>query len=134
VRLPDPPRRETGENMIPLINVVFLLLIFFMLAGVLAAPEPFRIQPPASQSDARLENRDWTLLVTADGQLALDGEVLPQSALEPAVARLLEEHPDARIKLKADGDITARALIEVMDALRRAGAERVTLLTRRSAG
>jgi biopolymer transport protein ExbD len=134
VRLPDTPRRVAGENVIPLINVVFLLLIFFMLAGALAAPEPFRVEPPASRSDAALENRDRTLLLSADGRLALDGAPLPRDALEPAVAGLLEQHPGARLKLKADADVTAATLIDVMDALRSAGAQRVTLVTRRTSG
>jgi len=45
-RRPDP----TEERVLPLINVVFLLLIFFMLAGSLSVTEPFDIEPPASQS------------------------------------------------------------------------------------
>jgi biopolymer transport protein ExbD len=134
VRLPDTPRRVAGENMIPLINVVFLLLIFFMLAGALAAPEPFRVEPPVSRSDAALANGDRTLLLSADGQLALDGAPLPRGALEPTVAALLEQHPDARLKLKADADTTAETLIDVMDALGSAGAQRVTLVTRRTSG
>lgn len=133
MRLPDPQRRAAGENMIPLINIVFLLLIFFMLAGTLSAPEPFRVEPPASRSDTALENREWTLLVGADGQLALDGELLGRERLGEAVANTLAANPEARLKLKADADITAVALVEVMDALRAAGAERVILLTQQAA-
>lgn len=132
MRLPEPARREVGENMIPLINVVFLLLIFFMLAGALAAPEPFAVQPPAASSDAALEDRDWTLLLAADGALAFEGELLPLEDLGAAVAGVLEQHPEARLKLKADADVAAAELVEVMDVLREAGAERVTLLTQKA--
>lgn len=132
MRLPELQRREMGENMIPLINVVFLLLIFFMLAGTLAAPEPLQIRPPAAISDAALESREWMLLLSADGELALDGVVLPAEALAATVSKLLQEHPDARLKLKADADLTVTKLIQVMDALRAAGAERVILLTQKA--
>src|SRR5690606_22728822 len=107
--------------------------IFFMLAGTLSAPEPFQVKPPASHSDTALENRDWTLLVAADGQLALDGEPLGRERLGEAVANVLATNPDARLKLKADADVTAIALVEVMDDLRAAGAERVILLTQQAA-
>lgn len=132
MRLPETKQREQGENMIPLINVVFLLLIFFMLAGALAMPEPFAVQPPAASSDVSLENRDWTLLLAASGELALDGGLLSLDELGAAVDRVLQEYPDAQLKLKADADVAAAALLEVMDVLRAAGAQRVTLLTQKA--
>lgn len=132
MRLPESARREMGENMIPLINVVFLLLVFFMLAGALAVPEPFAVQPPTAASAAALENRDWTLLLAADGSLALDGELLALDELKEAVSGILQRQPGARLKLKADAAVAATRLIELLDALRTVGAEQVLLLTQKS--
>ena len=48
----EPPRpRNEDERILPLINVVFLLLIFFMLAGRLSASDPFQVEPPRSSAD-----------------------------------------------------------------------------------
>ncbi|MCG8693196.1 MAG: biopolymer transporter ExbD, partial [Minwuiales bacterium] len=51
-------RRSDDDRILPLINVVFLLLIFFMLAGRLSAGDPFRVDPPASVSADPAEQRD----------------------------------------------------------------------------
>lgn len=46
-----PPRKPRAETIIPMINVVFLLLIFFMLTAQIAPPEPFEITPPESSAE-----------------------------------------------------------------------------------
>lgn len=130
MQLPQPKRREMGENMIPLINVVFLLLIFFMLTGMLAAPEPFQVQPPNSRSDAETTEREGTLLLAADGRLALDGEELAREALPATLHQRLAAQPDLRLKLKADAEVTAPMLMDLLDELREVGVKRLTLLTR----
>ncbi len=126
----EPPRpRNDEERILPLINVVFLLLIFFMLAGRLAASDPFEIAPPRSASEGPVATQDLLVLVGADGRLALDGEVLDEAALEAAVAERLSKDGDARVRLKADGRAEATDVVAVMELLRGAGVERLKLLT-----
>ena len=126
----EPPRpRNDEERILPLINVVFLLLIFFMLAGKLAVSDPFEIAPPRSASEGPAEMQELLVLVGADGKLALDGEVLEEAALEAAIAERLSATEDARVRLKADGRAEATQVIAVMELLRAAGVERLKLLT-----
>jgi len=126
----EPPRpRNDEERILPLINVVFLLLIFFMLAGRLAASDPFEIAPPRSASEGPAATQDLLVLVGADGRLALDGEILEEAALEAAVAERLAANDGARVRLKADGRAEATDVVAVMELLRAAGVERLKLLT-----
>jgi biopolymer transport protein ExbD len=126
----EPPRpRNDEERILPLINVVFLLLIFFMLAGRLAVSDPFEIAPPRSASEAPAETQDLLVLVGDDGRLALDGEVMEQAKLKAAVAERLSDNEDARVRLKADGRAAATDVVAVMELLREAGVERLKLLT-----
>src|SRR3546814_5580799 len=74
-------RQDGEENIVPLINIVFLLLIFFMLTGNLAPPEPFDIDPPASLSEAEAGERPVTVSVAADGRIALDGRQVEAAGL-----------------------------------------------------
>lgn len=125
-----PPRpRSDEERILPLINVVFLLLIFFMLAGKLAASDPFDIAPPVSGSEASPGAEELTVLLGADGTLALDGAVIAAAALEAAVAERLSGDETTRVRLKADGRAEATRVVAVMERLRAAGVERLTLLT-----
>ncbi len=130
MRLPQPRRREVGEPVIPLINIVFLLLIFFMLAGTFTTPEPFAVDPPEARSGDAAEDDEGVVLLGADGALAFEGEELADlDALERAVERRLDGEPGLQLRLKADGDAASHRLLDVMDRLRDAGAERLLLLT-----
>ncbi len=130
MRFPQPARRQFGEPVIPLINIVFLLLIFFMLAGTFTAPEPFSVDPPEARSGTPADDDEGVVLLGPDGALAFEGEEVEDGeALERAVARRLEEEPELALRLKADGNVASHRLLDVMDRLRDAGAERVLLLT-----
>jgi len=121
--------RNDEERILPLINIVFLLLVYFMLAGRISATDPFRIEPPRSASEAPIESQESVVLVSADGRLALDGEVMERAALEAAIAERMSQDPAPRIRLKADGRAEATGVVAVMEWLREAGVERLKLLT-----
>lgn len=130
MRLPETPRRAFGEPVIPLINVVFLLLIFFMLAGTFTTPQPFRVDPPEARSGKSEQGREDVVLLGADGELAFAGETLEDDdALVGVVEQRLQSDSDFRLRLKADGRVSSRRLLDIMDRLREAGAERLLLLT-----
>ena len=129
MRFENPRPRNDEERVLPLINVVFLLLIFFMVAGRLAPSDPFPIAPPPTAHGEAAEVRDMLVLVAADGRLALDGEVLAEAALEAAVTGRLADEAATEVRLKADGGAEAVRVVEVMELLRDAGVERLRLLT-----
>ncbi|RMD63105.1 MAG: biopolymer transporter ExbD [Alphaproteobacteria bacterium] len=129
IQPPRPRTRNEEERILPLINVVFLLLIFFMLAGRLAASDPFEITPPRSASEGPAETKELLVLVGADGQLALDGVVMEEGPLKAAVSDRLVGAGTPRVRLKADGRAEATRVVAVMELLREAGVERLRLLT-----
>ena len=129
MRFARPRPRNDDERILPLINVVFLLLIFFMLAGRFSAADPFQIDPPRSASDGVATERDILVLVGADGRLALDGEIIEEAALGAAVANRLSPDKKVQLWLKADGGAETTRVVEVMELLRAAGAQRLRLLT-----
>ena len=117
--------RNDDDSILPLINVVFLLLIFFMIAGHLTSADPFAIAPPQSESGADPDADRFLILVSRDGRLALNGEVMTEDALLRALA------PDAAgmVRIKADGDVNAVQVIGLMERLRDAGLTQLQLLT-----
>jgi biopolymer transport protein ExbD len=129
MHFPEPRPRNDEERILPLINVVFLLLIFFMLAGRLAASDPFQISPPASDSEGPAARHEFVVLVGADGRLALDNREIQAEALQDAVAERMAANRDAKVRLKADGEAAANDVVGVMELLRDAGVERLKLLT-----
>jgi biopolymer transport protein ExbD len=69
VEIREPERRTPPESIVPMINVVFLLLIFFLMTATIAPPEPFKVTPPESTAEEAAEV-DQPLFVRADGRLA----------------------------------------------------------------
>ncbi|MEO0983007.1 MAG: biopolymer transporter ExbD [Pseudomonadota bacterium] len=122
------PEREL-VNITPLIDVVFILLVFFMLAGAIEPSEPFPLAPAASSSEIRGDVQDFVVLVDADGQIALDDQVLTRETLADAVNQALVAKPGALIQLKPDGGADAVEVIEIMEEIRDAGAGYIVLLT-----
>jgi biopolymer transport protein ExbD len=126
----DPPRPQNqDERILPLIDVVLMLLIFFMLAGKLAASDPIKTDPPISASEAKAERRELVVIIGADGRLAVNGTVVEDDAFKSVFGKVLEGKPSPQVWLKADGKTDSVKVIELMDVLREAGVERLKLLT-----
>jgi biopolymer transport protein ExbD len=125
--------------VVPLINIVFLLLIFFMLAGSLRSVEPFAVElPKASSSEHEPQGKEGekqqqqkgeeeasVLFVGANGELALDGRRLDEDAL---VASLSARSGGDSLQLHADARIPARRFLPLLDRLRGAGVTELELV------
>ena len=123
------PRGNGDESVLPLTNVVFLLLIFFMLAGRLASPEAFEIKPPISTSEAQARRDGLEIQIAANGEIALDGKAVDMETLEQRVGEQIEASPGLALRLKADGAGDATRVVAVMQVLRDAGGEKLRLIT-----
>ncbi len=120
-------RRASDDNLIPLINVVFLLLIFFMVAGQFGQPLPDHIAAPASTSDQRLEMAPVSLRLDRDLRLTLNDRPVTVDSLAAGLQELATDPAALRVVLKADRAIRAADLDAVLQVLRAQGIARVTL-------
>ena len=122
------PAADSEANLIPLINVVFLLLIFFMLAGQIAPTESITLAPPRSDSPQSARAAPLVLLIDRTGRISLDGEPLDDTTLTERVAEILADGPP-HLQIKADATLEALRLVDLLEQLRAAGAENIDLLT-----
>jgi biopolymer transport protein ExbD len=124
------PRRARGsddDRILPLVNIVFLLLIFFMVAGELTRADPFDIAPPRSASEGAAPEGPPLVLAGAGGRLALDGAQMARPALLAALPGRLGA--EGRLRLKVDGRAEAARIVALLAALKAAGARDIRLLT-----
>ena len=121
------------DRIMPLINIVFLLLIFFLVAGAIREVEPVDVDPPRSLVEAESEAAPLTIYVSADGRLALGDNVLPDDVFNAAVTEAVTTDPEQAIRIVADRNVDSAKVITVLEALRSAGASRVKLTTRMQA-
>lgn len=130
MKIPLPTEETWTElSVVPLVNVVFLLLIFFMLVGQVSSPEALDVQPPTSTSGTDPADETIKILLTRDGQIAVERVVVPASRVTQRVAAILAERPAAAFQVKADARVEAVTMIRTMERLRAAGVEQLTLLT-----
>ncbi|HEY7883453.1 MAG TPA: biopolymer transporter ExbD [Cellvibrionaceae bacterium] len=124
-RRPD----QSEERILPLINVVFLLLIFFMIAGTLSVTEPFDIKPTHSDTEAQVATDTLRILLGHQGQLALQEKTVTEVFLLTEVGKKIASNPSTRVQLKADGRVAGNKVVQLMERLREAGVEKLQLLT-----
>ncbi|MEM7529875.1 MAG: biopolymer transporter ExbD [Pseudomonadota bacterium] len=121
-----PSRVDDDDRVLPLINIVFLLLIFFMVVGRLSAADPFEIVPPTSTSTGEPPNEPLLIAIGPEGQLALNGELIEEAAM---LERIGAAEEGEEIRIKSDGRVSAVTVVTLMERLRLAGVSSVRLMT-----
>lgn len=119
---PARPARQPRESIVPMINVVFLLLVFFLMTAQIAPPEPFPVTPPDAADSSPSTASDIVLFVAADGTPARDGVV--------GDAALAGLPPGTPLTIRADRALPAPALARLLARLAAQGVTDVALITR----
>lgn len=123
-------RIHSHLDIAPLIDIVFLLLVFFMLTSTFLVPEAIELELPESASATITEITPITVALNASGELALNGEPIQLNALRLAIEPLIADNgDDASITLKSDANTKVQQLLKVMDEIRAAGGDNVALAT-----
>lgn len=131
--LGDRRRGDAGRflaeiNVVPLVDVVLVLLIIFMVT----APLMYRgidIDLPRSAVNTIKPDERVVLTVSRDRAIYLDKERIARMMLDETLAKLARSRPDLTLYLRADRDVPYGAVVEVMDAVKRAGIERLGMIT-----
>ncbi len=119
--------------MVPMINVAFLLLTFFLLLGRFGRPDILGVDPPrATRAAPASVGEADVLLLARDGRMALGREPIESRDLAMRAAAWQAEHPGEALRVKADAAAEAVDLVERLEILRDAGVAEVRLLTRPS--
>lgn len=118
--MPDP--------LVSLIDVVFFLLVFFMLVGRMDATAPFDVAPPISLLGEDLPTGGLTVSVGEDGRMALDGVELDQAALLARLAALHDSQPDLLVRVNAHAALRLSVLLPLVAEIEGAGISDVVLV------
>jgi len=125
---------ETVENveinLSPLIDMVFLLLIFFMVTTVFVEETGVDVQKPTAASAEDLQRNSILIAITADGAVVYGGKSISINAVRGTVKRLIEGR-DMPVILLADREADAGLVVDVIDECKLAGAEQVSIAAQR---
>lgn len=101
MKLRRPPAREPMETIVAMIDVVFFLLVFFMLIGRMDATSPFEVVPPLALTGVELPGGGVMVAVAEDGRRALNGVEMGEAAILDALAERAAEDPAVPVRLNA---------------------------------
>ena len=121
---------EIKPDLTPLIDGVFLLLIFFMVTTIFARPISLKVELPPAQHAIEVKERHVKLYVTEKGQMDLEGSELSLDALESELKSYTEAGQELRLTILVDRNAHHGHTLEAMEAAQRAGINKVYLATK----
>jgi len=126
------PRRRSGTllNLTPLIDLVFLLLIYFMLTSHFVEEESIAIELPKAESSASAEEDGFVeILASPEGKLLLNGAEIAPEGLETALRAALTAPEKHSVRLRGDRGTRLGLAVQVIDAARKTGSRSLDILT-----
>ena len=120
-----------GMDLAPLIDVVFLLLIFFLLTAVFVKPS-IPLDLPKSETAKVIDKPEVSVTIKKDGSIMLNDDDILLPELYAALSKIYRDLlRDRDMSLMADKEVPFGRVIEVMDIAKRAGVENISVLTER---
>lgn len=123
-------RRKALINITSLIDVVFLLLLFFVVTSTFLERPGLDLSLPSASSAEAAAREEATVVVTQGGGILVEGAPVEEAGLERAIAAALEGRASRRVVLEVDERVIHGRVVMVMDAARRAGARGLVIATR----
>jgi biopolymer transport protein ExbD len=125
---------EVNINMGPLVDMVFLLLIFFVVTTSFVKETGIDVQRSTAATAERKDRGNIMLGVSADGLIYMEGKRIDVRSVRALVERALAEDPESGVVIVADKDSNTGTVVQAMDQCRLAGATNVSLAARQDAG
>jgi biopolymer transport protein ExbD len=114
----------------PLVDIVFQLLLFFLLTSQFIQQPGLKIELPRAQHARPQDRLDIIIAITKDNVIFLNGIQTNYDTLPTQLLNLLHNNPKKIVIIKADKDARVQSVVSVMDIAKRCNAEGVTLSTR----
>ena len=122
-------RRHTHMDIAPLVDVVFQLLLFFMLTSHFLGEPAVKVRLPESQTAQVVEEGELVITVTREGEVYLGAERIELEALGVALKEAKESGAASSVRIRSDRDASVGLLMRVVDEVRGAGIKSFAIST-----
>jgi len=126
-------RPAAPVDLTPLIDVVFQLLVFFLLTSAFINPG-ISVQLPDAETGERSDDVGISISVDRDGRIVIDKEEVPLERLESVLLAASGGSADVPVAIWGDVGVPYGTLVEILDTCRKAGLKNVVLMVRRGGG
>jgi biopolymer transport protein ExbD len=124
--------KGTGLNLTPLIDIVFLLLVFFLLTTQFIEEDGIGVKLPSSNSVTTRDRDEVAIAITRQGDLFVQGQRLPLDGLTAKLEEVLGA--DTTVVVRGDREVGLQTLVSVMEKAKQAGAARLVVATLQEGG
>ena len=129
MKLQDKPKRKVRINITSLIDVLFILLIFFMVTSTFLEQPGMKLELPKAKS-ANVENvENMVVYIDADRQVFLNDKPVAIDRLEKQLAELINKNEDPTLVLRADKTVPHGLVVMAMDIAKQVGFNRLVVAT-----
>lgn len=125
-------RARNNMSITPLVDVVFLLLLFFALTLHFSPEEAISVELPTSSSAKKQAETKTILTVTSEGAIRLNGKDVPAESLETELVSLRKIDEKQAVQVRTDQKVEVDKLVAIIDAIRNAGFQHFDLMTQQN--
>ncbi len=118
---------EVEINLTPMLDVVFIMLIFFIVTAVFVKDPGVQVTRPSAVTAFIPEKGSIFIAVTAQNEIWVDKRSVGPEGVRAAIERLHTENPEGGVVIQADGEAANEFVVNVMDAAKAAGIDDVTI-------
>ncbi len=122
-----PAQDETELDMTPMLDIVFIMLIFFIVTTSFVKESGVAVSSPQAQTASQQENTNIFIAITAGGEVWVDRRAVDPRSVRAIVARLHADNPEGSVIIQSDEEASTGMLVEVMDQVRLAGVEKIAI-------
>jgi biopolymer transport protein ExbD len=123
----DRRKSESEVNLTPMLDVVFIMLIFFIVTASFVKESGIEISRPGASTAVRKEKGNILIAISANDQIWMNRRQVDPRALRANIERAHAENPQGSVVIQADTNAKTGLLVKVMDAARMAGVKDVSL-------
>ena len=120
-------KSESEVNLTPMLDVVFIMLIFFIVTASFVKESGIEISRPGASTAVRKERGNILIAISANDQIWMNRRQVDPRALRANIERAHAENPQGAVIIQADKAAKTGLLVQVMDAARSAGVKNVSL-------
>ena len=120
-------QQESEVNLTPMLDVVFIMLIFFIVTASFVKEAGIDVTRPPAATAERKERGNIMVAITANDQIWIDRRQVDPRAMRANLERLHAENPEGSVVIQADKNSKNGLLVQVMDAARLAGIKSVSI-------
>ena len=118
---------ENEINITPMLDVVFIMLIFFIVTASFVKEAGIDVNRPDAQTAVRQERANILIAISENNDIWIDQRMVDPRALRANIERLRAENPEGSVVIQADKKSVTETLVTVMDAARQAGVYNVSI-------